>query len=139
MNETIVINSKRISTAQFNFQTIAISIVILASLALFFGAETFILLLAVTVYISLPILILLISLLGYAIWVSFTNTSSDRYLKLISFISIPYSILALDNILYFYWPLVLQTTTIVSISFAYAIVVFLLIFKSKKYQESLEN
>lgn len=127
----------KIRNAQFFFVITGIYVLSLALIAGILGAESFLILMGILAYFTLPSLIVVILLLVYAIVISFSPVSNDKYLKVISYISIPYVVLALDNIFYFFSPLVLDTKNIVAISFFYSIFVFVTVYKSKKYQESL--
>jgi len=127
----------KVRNAQFFFVMTGIYVLSLALIAGILGAESFLILMGILAYFTLPSLIVVISLLIYAIVISFSPISNDKYLKVISCTSIPYVVLALDNIFYFFSPLVLDTKNIVAISFFYSIFVFVTVYKSKKYQESL--
>ena len=99
--------------------------------AISMGAESFMGLLAVTLPIFLLTLLTAIVMLVMAIFYSFKTKPVSFYLAAVSVMSVPFVILALDNIFYFYEPLVLPTNSIILISAIYSVTSLLFVIASK--------
>src|SRR5210317_823210 len=103
----------------------------LTFLAFSMGAQSFMGPLALTLPIFLLTLLTAIVMLVMAIFYSFKTKPVSFYLAAASVISVPFVIHELDNIFYFYEPLVLPTNSIISISAIYSVTSLLLVIASK--------
>ncbi len=75
---------------------------------------------AMTMHVFIPLLLVVLLFLSRAIILSLKLRPRNRPLFILSLASIPYSILALDNMFYFFRPLVIDTNAIIIISLIYS-------------------
>jgi hypothetical protein len=114
-----MINRSKVQLAYHCFLAVGVYVLSLALFALASGAETFMGLIAVLFFFFIPSLIAILAVLAVGIFYGLQAKTQAWPLFVVTLLSIPYTILAMDNIFYFYRPWIISTDAIVFISIAY--------------------